>query len=121
VATDIKKLREDVAKVEADRESRRFDPQFLDDLRAERDRQIGQWGGDGHDSLHNPYDWTVFLTKFVGRAAAAAMDGDDGEFERTMVKIAALAAAAKRSMVPPAFLASEAERAREDAAREASR
>lgn len=118
--TDIKKLRGDVAAVEADRESARFSPTFMYELRAERDRQIGQWG-DEHDRQHSFYDWIVFTTKFVGRAAVAAMSGDRHEFERQMIKVAAVAAAACRAVYPPELVDDEAASARETARRLAER
>src|SRR3954463_5355378 len=52
---DIRKLRGELAANEADRESARFSPAFMDELRKERDRQIGQWG-DEHDRQHTFYD-----------------------------------------------------------------
>lgn len=117
---DIRKLRGELAANEADRESARFSPTFMDELRKERDRQIGQWG-DEHDRQHTFYDWIVFTTKFVGRAAIAAMNGDRLEFERQMVKVAAISAAACRSVYPPDLVAQEAASAREHARRSAER
>lgn len=118
--TDLKKLRGELAANEADRESARFSPTFMDELRKERDRQIGQWG-DAHDRQHSFYDWIVFTTKFVGRAAIAAMSGDRHEFERQMVKVAAVAAAACRAVYPVELVEDEAAAARERARRLAER
>lgn len=118
--TDLKKLRGELAANEADRESARFSPTFMYELRQERDRQIGQWGED-HDRQHTFYDWIVFTTKFVGRAAIAAMNGERLEFERQMVKVAAVAAAACRAAYPPDLVDQEAASAREAARRAAER
>lgn len=118
--TDIRKLRGELAANEADRESARFSPTFMDELRKERDRQIGQWG-DEHDRQHTFYDWIVFTTKFVGRAAIAAMNGNRLDFERQMVKVAAIAAAACRAAYPPDLVDREAAAARKSARRAAER
>lgn len=118
--TDVKKLRGDLAANEADRESARFSPTFMYELRKERDRQIGQWG-DEHDRDHTLYDWIVFASKFLGRAATAAMTRDRHEFERQMITVAALAAAACRAVYPPKAVEHEAASARETARRLAER
>lgn len=119
-AIDLKKLRGDLAAKEADRESARFSPTFMYELRNERDRQIGQWGDD-HDRKHTSYDWIVFTTKFLGRAAVAAMSGNRHEFERQMIRVAAIAAAACRAVYPVELVDDEAEAARERARRLAER
>lgn len=118
--TNLKKLRGELAANEADRESARFSPTFMYELRKERDCQIGQWG-DEHDRQHSFYDWIVFTTKFVGRAAIAAMNGDRLGFEREMVKVAAVAAAACRAVYPPDLVDEVAAAAREHARRAAER
>lgn len=120
MSDSIQELRGDVAAHMAKVEAGRFDPQFLYELRQERDRQIQRWGDD-HDRAHNRYDWTVFLTKFMGRAASAAMEGNDGEFERLMVKVAAVAAAARRANYPPELLEAHAQEEAERASRAAKR
>lgn len=114
--TNINELRGELAANEARREAARFDPQFLHMLREERDHQAGRWG-DEHDRQHTLYDWTVFLTKFVGRAATAAMENEPREFERLMVKVAAVAAAAHRALYPAELVDAWSDEAAESARR----
>lgn len=102
--TDIKQIKIEMAEMNARREAARFDPLFLDRLRTERDHQIARWG-DEHDRAHGPYDWIVFLTKYVGRAAVAAMTGNRHEFGKALVQVAALCAAAHRATYNPRLVA----------------
>jgi hypothetical protein len=77
-----------------------------DEIRAERERQDEQWGGESHDDGHAAYDWEWLIEKFLAKGAtergASAVAGD-GPKDRTtfgtaawrgrMVQIAALATA----------------------------
>jgi hypothetical protein len=56
----------------------------------ERVKQDEKWGGRWHDDSHVECDWRNFIKKQL----SASHDGGPEEFERRMVKIAALAMAA---------------------------
>lgn len=42
-------------------------------IEKERDYQDGKWGGPEHDGKHHPFDWIVFIQKYLGKAAAGVM------------------------------------------------
>lgn len=66
-------------------------------ISAEREHQIERWGDPSHDDQHEPLDWTDIIETYNLKAYHDAADGDDDEFRRRMVQIAALAVAAIES------------------------
>lgn len=63
----------------------------------EREYQDRRWGGAEHDQQHRGFDWVAFTVDYLGRASRAAERGDHFEFQRQMIKVAALAVAAVQS------------------------
>lgn len=45
-------------------------------IRAERARQDGQWGGATADDRHSALEWIAIVTKHVGKAADYALDAE---------------------------------------------
>lgn len=64
------------------------------EVRAERQRQDAQWGGQRHDSGHGLLGWLGLLAKHQGKLAAAIFDEDWGAYRRRLVIVASLAIAA---------------------------
>ena len=69
-----------------------------EDIRIERKRQDEEWGGPQHDDGHHRGDWILFVSKFVGKAANAAMIRSSYFIWRaSLIQIAALCVAAVES------------------------
>lgn len=77
-----------------------------DEIKAERDRQTDQWGGDSHDDGHAAYEWEWLIEKFLLLAAqgrGATVIAGDGpinratfgspEWRKRMIQVATLAVA----------------------------
>ncbi len=83
-------------------------PDTLREVKAERRRQVRQWGGPDHDDQHEAADWLRFIDHQLGLAREELVDEktslDDGrgdvafEIRDRLVKIAALAVAAIDSL-----------------------
>lgn len=67
----------------------------LADIEKERADQDAKWGGPDHDDTHTPSDWLDYLFKHSQMASRAK--SDPSEYERQLVRIAALAIAALES------------------------
>lgn len=60
----------------------------------ERTRQDEKWGGPEHDRSHGPFDWVVFLSKYLGNFARGAINHDRAMMRQALVQVAALCFAA---------------------------
>lgn len=71
------------------------------DILQERRAQDAQWGGGVHDDSHDLTDWPKFIARFTRLAADSVSlsveKPEHIEFEKRMIKIAALAVAAIQS------------------------
>lgn len=69
-----------------------------EDIREEHKRQDEEWGGPQHDDDHHRGDWILMISKFVGKAANAAMIRSSYFIWRgLLIQIAALCVAAVES------------------------
>ncbi|MBE0529506.1 MAG: hypothetical protein IH626_01680 [Rhodospirillales bacterium] len=64
---------------------------------AERVRQDGRHGGPDHDDTHSQQDWHDILYRLLDEAETAGRAGDDPEYGRVMIQVAASAVAAVQS------------------------
>lgn len=64
---------------------------ILEDIRKEREYQIGRWGND-FDDKNTANDWVTYITMYA--SAGARMDASSAKFRTAMVKVATLAVAA---------------------------
>ena len=70
----------------------------LDEVRHERERQDGKWGGPANDDAHKqPTDWVLDIEAYVTWACQMHRMGDQGKYRRRMMQVAALAVAACES------------------------
>ncbi len=65
----------------------------LEAVAAERVRQDEKWGGPGHDDQHTSHDWIAYIARHAGRAVTNKRF-DELEFQKHMIRVAALAVAA---------------------------
>jgi hypothetical protein len=72
-------------------------PRYWAEICGERMLQDKKWGGPTHDDTHTQMDWTQFIIDKVQQSIMPASHGDDAEWRRRMVQIAALALAAVQS------------------------
>lgn len=64
---------------------------ILEDIRSEREYQVGKWG-NGFDDKNTANDWVTYITMYA--TAGARMDASPEDFRAAMVKVATLAVAA---------------------------
>lgn len=69
---------------------------ILEEIRAERERQIDEMGYDGQqDLLKSPEDWITLIMIYLAKAAGAPMYGEPREiWDKRLVQVAALCIAA---------------------------
>ncbi len=60
----------------------------LEEVFAERERQVQQWGGVANDDRNKPHDWVAFITKQLGLLVTGKA------VRERLIKVAALAVAA---------------------------
>jgi hypothetical protein len=75
---------------------------ILEELRAERDYQVGKWGTSVDDSENTPWMWAAYIGQYatrwmVGTFMPLKPDVTD-QFRKCMVKVATLAIAAIESV-----------------------
>lgn len=64
---------------------------ILDEVKAERERQIQLWGKD-HDNSHTINDWVSIIAMYAGKAIAFKLTSEDRRY--LMIQVAAIAVAA---------------------------
>jgi len=76
--------------------------QILDEIRGERDYQVGKWGTAQDDTENTPWMWAAYISQYatrwmVGTFMPLKTDVTD-QFRKCMVKVATLAIAAIESI-----------------------
>jgi hypothetical protein len=64
---------------------------ILEDIRKEREYQVGKWG-DEFDNKNTANDWVTYIAMYA--TAGARMDASPEDFRTAMIKVATLAVAA---------------------------
>ncbi len=72
-------------------------PEIFQAVVAERHAQDLRWGGPQHDDQHTAQDWHDLLYRLLDEVEGAHRDGDEAEYRRVMVEIAASTVAAVQS------------------------
>lgn len=71
---------------------------IIAELVAERQAQDEQWGGPSHDDQHSLNEWIAIACRHLGLAASDGGEEAPARFRRQMIRIAALAVAAVKSV-----------------------
>jgi hypothetical protein len=74
---------------------------IFNEIRLEREYQIGKWGTEVDDTKNTPWMWTSYITQYATKwmcGAFTLMSGDTAAFREAMVKVAAIAVAAIESI-----------------------
>jgi hypothetical protein len=73
-----------------------------DEIKAERDYQIGKWGNESDDTKNTPWMWAAYIAQYATRWMSGKFtfnsDEDTGSFRQAMIKTAAIAIAAVESL-----------------------
>ncbi len=67
--------------------------QLLEEVRLERERQDGKWGGAKHDDSNGPEHWRDMIHAYTNWSWSMFRMGSRDKWRRRMIQVAALALA----------------------------